>query len=691
MVQEYQSPVRVYKYPFEIVMAAYEKRFPTCHMIPVFLGSEILSEYKSEDGAIHNIERRCKLDVDAPYLLKKIIGVEYVYFNQTNSLDRRERTLTITAYNESFSSRVGVTEHCYYSVHPDNPDWTCFEQDATLDIKSFFGFEAAIEKLAIKLYLQNIKKGKEVIQYYIDELISEGITYLAPFENSHGRPRTKSAEAVSSADQIEEDGTDALPIASSAIEAADTLPLASRPDYKLDDDYIQRFLGKLSPKEENQLIKLRKRLSSTHQGKMPNDAHLLRFLRARDFNLDKVYEMLCESLAWRRHHNIDNIREIWQPPEPLLNYYCGGWHNTDKEGRPLYILRLGSMDVKGLLKAVGEDGFLKHVVSINEEGLKMTEELTKKTGHPVSSWTCLCDLEGLSMRHLWRPGIKALLKVIEVVECNYPETMGRLLIVRAPRIFGVLWTLVSPFIDENTRNKFLIYGGNDYQDPGGLTDYIDAEYIPDFLGGPYECQIKDGGLVPKSLYRSLEFSEGEESWSSEIYQTAHVSKGSPLEVLVTIKESQSVITWDFDVMKGDVQYTVFRHKRPREAVSSTSLSSFGSDVSLNQSGVIAGVDAVVVEKPRHCFDGESIQGTHVCSIPGVYVLQWKYKSGAPTGQAHGRHTRAKVMYYHEVLPSGDFRGSLSSLESCHSGFSQLSVSTSASHSSGASSSSHPSR
>ena len=45
-----------------------------------------------------------------------------------------------------------------------------------------------------------------------------------------------------------------------------------------------------------------------------------------------------------------------------------------------------------------------------------------------------------------------------------------------------------------------------------------------------QCQIKDGGLVPKSLYRSLEFSEGEESWSSEIYQTAHVSKGSPLEV-----------------------------------------------------------------------------------------------------------------------------------------------------------------
>lgn len=47
------------------------------------------------------------------------------------------------------------------------------------------------------------------------------------------------------------------------------------------------------------------------------------------------------------------------------------------------------------------------------------------------------------MRHLWRPGVKALLRIIEVVEANYPETLGRLLILRAPRVFPVLWTLVG--------------------------------------------------------------------------------------------------------------------------------------------------------------------------------------------------------------------------------------------------------
>ncbi len=75
----------------------------------------------------------------------------------------------------------------------------------------------------------------------------------------------------------------------------------------------------------------------------------------------------------------------------------------------------------------------------------------------------------------------------QVVEANYPETMGFLLIVRAPRVFPVLWTLINPFIDENTRRKFLIYGGKDYQGPGGLVDYVDKQFIPDFLGG--DCYV----------------------------------------------------------------------------------------------------------------------------------------------------------------------------------------------------------
>jgi PRELI-like family len=45
-----------------------------------------------------------------------------------------------------------------YQVHPENSDWTVFEQVADFEIKSFLGFENAIEKVAIKQYSSTIAK-----------------------------------------------------------------------------------------------------------------------------------------------------------------------------------------------------------------------------------------------------------------------------------------------------------------------------------------------------------------------------------------------------------------------------------------------------------------------------------------------------------------------------------------------------
>ncbi|KAL8175024.1 UNVERIFIED_CONTAM: hypothetical protein K2H54_009467, partial [Gekko kuhli] len=523
---------------------AYEKRFPTCPEIPVFLGSEILRESKSEDGAIHIIERSCKLNVDAPRLLKKIAGVEYVFFVQKNTVNWKERTLLIEAHNETFANRVVVLEICNYSVHPENEDWTCFEQSASLDIKSFFGFENTVEKIAMKQYTANIKRGKEVIEHYLKELISQGIMFVPRWT-----PLAACKKVASKApSQQESSKAPAEPhVHGSEKESGGTCPSveASTPDAdKLDADYIERYLGQLTPMQESCLIRLRQWLQETHKGKIPKDEHILRFLRARDFNIDKAREMLCQSLTWRKQYQVDYILQTWRPPSLLEEYYTGGWHYQDRDGRPLYILRLGQMDTKGLVKALGEESLLRHVLSINEEGQKRCEENTNLFGRPITSWTCLVDLEGLNMRHLWRPGVKALLRIIEVVEDNYPETLGRLLIVRAPRVFPVLWTLVSdvevglrqgevsPFINENTRQKFLIYSGNNYQGPGGLVDYLDKDVIPDFLGGECVCNVPEGGLVPKSLYQTDEEPETSDHirlWTETIYHSASVFRGAPHE------------------------------------------------------------------------------------------------------------------------------------------------------------------
>ncbi|XP_056143219.1 SEC14-like protein 1 isoform X2 [Lampris incognitus] len=655
MVQEYQSPVRVYKQPFELIMA--------------------------------------------------MAGVDYLYFIQKNTLNRRERTLHIEVRNETFSSRVVVHECCNYMVHPENEDWTCFEQIASLDIKSFFGFESTAEKIAMKQYASSIKKGKEIMEYYLRELEEEGITYIPRWTPTFAPPTTAKLQLAPISI------TRAIPVPSVMDGSSRKDPgspselLAGSPDDKLDADYIRRYLGDLTPLQESRLIRLRQWLQEMHKGKIPKDQHVLRFLRAQDFNLDKARELLCQSLTWRKQHQVDFLLDSWEQPQLLQDYYTGGWHHYDRDGRPLYILRLGQMDTKGLVRTLGEEALLRQVLSINEEGLRHCEENTRVFGRPISCWTCLVDLEGLNMRHLWRPGVKALLRIIEVVEANYPETLGRLLILRAPRVFPVLWTLVSPFINENTRRKFLIYAGNDYQGPGGLVDYIDKELIPDFLGGECMCEIPEGGLVPKSLYRTAEELESEETrlWTDSLYKSASVFKGAPYELLVEITEASCVITWDFDVCKGDVTFNLYHSKRDPEPPKKDTLVAHGItspgaiNVQLIDKSWVLGQDYSMVETALTCTEGESVQGSHVTRWPGFYILQWRFHS-SPACTASSlpgvddvlaslqvSSHKCKVMYYTEVLGSRDFRGSMTSLESSHSGFSQVSAATISSRQSQASS------
>ncbi|XP_052753438.1 protein real-time isoform X2 [Galleria mellonella] len=692
MVQDYVSPVRVHKYPFEMVMAAYERRFPSCPQIPVVIECAITDDSWSSDDSQRHTTRRCQLNVEAPYLLKKMIGVDYIYFIQKNHLDLKNRVLEIEATNETFSTRVGVVEKCRYYVHPENSEWTCFEQSATLDVKNFFGLENTVEKIAMKQYAANIAKGKELIESFMLEVHADGIKELKPWKVDTPGHNAELRRIVSRG---------AEPMSPTAV----TEPKRhSQPDqYTLDSDYIKRYLGELTPMQESRLLQLRKLIADLQKGKVPSDTTLLRFLRARDFNVEKAREMLSQSLLWRKKHQVDRILSEYETPDVVKQYFPGGWHHHDKDGRPLYILRLGQMDVKGLLKSVGEDGLLKLTLHVCEEGLKLLEEATRSSEHAVHSWCLLVDLDGLNMRHLWRPGVRALLRIIQIVEANYPETMGRVLIVRAPRVFPILWTIVSTFIDENTRSKFLFYGGKDYLQPGGLLDYIPKDLIPDFLGGPCKTDIVDaslfvpqqyyyysfvheGGLVPKNLYVAGVFTErdGDPLSEDSVYRCVSLGKGQLHEVIVVNRDPQSVLTWDFDVLRHDIAFTVYRsdheldHQRDDDDNSAGLCVGVGGGEEaaarslLERRGWREGHHYHRVEPTLVCHDGESIQGSHVMMESGSYVLQWRCELLDTT------HRAAQLVYFHETLASHHYKGSMSSLQSGTSGFSCLSGKSAAS-------------
>jgi len=702
MVQKYQSPVRVYKYPFELLMRAYELRFPTCDMIPIIKETEIIEEDLSPDEAVHMIDRRAKLNVEAPYLLKKLMGVDFLLFRQRNTKDLRARTLHIEAWNESFSNRVEINEYCVYSVHPENPDWTCFEQSAELDIKNFFGFEATAEKIAIKEYSKSIEKSKEVMEYFVEQLAEQGVTHVPIWTEPEGSKTVpEEGEKEDVLDKPEK--LEKLRRKSSAKgrEIAQSITENNDPASKLDQDYIQMFLGKLSPMEESRLVQLKKNISELQRGKVPTDPVLLRFLRARDFSAEKGREMLSTSLIWRKKHGVDKILSDYQEPPVIKNYFPGGWHHYDKEGRPVFLLRLGQMDAKGIIRSIGEEGLTKLVLHICEEGLKLTEESAHRLQQPISTWTMLLDLDGLNMRHLWRPGVKALLHIIEICEANYPETLGRVLIIRAPRVFPILWTLVCPLIDETSTGKFLFYAGDHFLGPGGLSEYLPEERVPDWLGGNSATGIPEGGLVPKSYYMSPQDFEKDQSpgphlTDSSCYQSISLNKSQVHEVLVQNTDKGSVITWDFDVMRHDVMFCVFRTKdafkvdgKPPPTPTLNNMGSFNLSSSTAEPEHVSnigrgwkeGEDYFRVEVPIVCHDGESIQGSHVTQHEATYILQWSHFDRMAGLSGPGENMmdmltnpqhKAKLMYYCEVLNSLDYRGSMTSLQSTQSGFSCIS-------------------
>ena len=58
----------------------------------------------------------------------------------------------------------------------------------------------------------------------------------------------------------------------------------------------------------------------------------------------------------------------------------------------MFLLRLGQMDAKGIIRSIGEEGLTKLVLHICEEGLKLTEESAHRQKQPISTWTMLLDL-----------------------------------------------------------------------------------------------------------------------------------------------------------------------------------------------------------------------------------------------------------------------------------------------------------
>lgn len=90
--------------------------------------------------------------------------------------------------------------------------------------------------------------------------------------------------------------------------------------------------------------------------------------------------LIGQHLQWKQHLQVDTIIDEFEPPEVLRKYYPGGLVGHDKQGCPVWIVPLGSLDIKGLLHSAKKTDFVRYTVKCLQE----SEEDMKNQSERVS-------------------------------------------------------------------------------------------------------------------------------------------------------------------------------------------------------------------------------------------------------------------------------------------------------------------
>lgn len=256
------------------------------------------------------------------------------------------------------------------------------------------------------------------------------------------------------------------------------------------------FTSNLTDVQKATLAKLREELKALGFEDRLDDASLLRFLRARKFDLEKAKAMFVACEKWRKEFGTNTILEDFHYTEkPLVaKMYPQYYHKTDIDGRPVYFEELGKVYLPDMLKLTTQERMLKNLVWEYESFTQnRLPACSRKQGCLVETSCTIMDLKGISISAAYQV-VGYVREASKIGQDYYPERMGKFYCINAPFGFSTAFKLFKPFLDPVTVSKIHILGSSYKKE---LLKQIPAENLPTKFGGSSE--VTDQELYMKDF------------------------------------------------------------------------------------------------------------------------------------------------------------------------------------------------
>ncbi|XP_068085642.1 SEC14-like protein 2 isoform X2 [Anabrus simplex] len=292
-----------------------------------------------------------------------------------------------------------------------------------------------------------------------------------------------------------------------------------------------------------------------------DDHYLLRWLRARNFDVDAAEKMLRESWQWREQWEVESL-QTWEPPEVIQKYYPSGLSGFDKEGSPVVVVPFAGLDMWGMMHSVRKSDFIRNTIKMLETYLRIAGEQVKQHGQQASKVVLVVDMENFNLRqYAWRPAGELVVVILQMYEANYPEILKAAYIINVSKVFFIAFNIVKNFLKEYTLSKIQIYKNNPAKWKPVLLNQIPADQLPAYYGGTMtdpdgdpKCpsKVKPGGKVPKSMY----YKKPENTVNSEKFTTVVVKKGDKLKIPFLVAEENTLLKWEFRSENHDIKFGI---------------------------------------------------------------------------------------------------------------------------------------